>query len=149
MTKASSKHHIDLGLVYVDLQRFDTAAQYFNAVLERAQRMSVSPELAGSAEMHLGICYFWRRDYTAAIRHYQQSLDIFMAANLRLRMAYAHHNLAEAYYTRFALSRNMADESLGDAHATASRRVIHSRRELGLRADCARIEARHSQRRGG
>jgi tetratricopeptide (TPR) repeat protein len=111
------KTYINLGLVYIDLQRFDTAAEYFNAVLERAQHTPVSPELAGSAEMHLGICHFWRRDYGAAIRHYQQSLDVFTAANLRLRVAYAHHNLAEAYYTRFASSHDAADESRGDAHA--------------------------------
>ena len=104
--------HLNLGLLYGESKDFERAIRYTQQVLELAARRVVEPAIAVSSHGNLGLIYLWSRQIDKAIEEYQLALAQALQANLRLHANRTHHNLAEAYYTRFRLSLDAEDERL-------------------------------------
>lgn len=120
------KANINLSLTYSDLQQYDYAITCLKRVLELKSTIAVSPEAIASTHLNLGACFFWKKDYDAAIHEYELGLRVSQDAGLLLHVRRAHYNLAEAYYSRLRNSNNSQDEAMGDHHATAALAALPS-----------------------
>lgn len=121
--------YINLGLLYAEVRDFDRALAYGRRVLAYAAKGSLAPEMLVSVHGNLGVTHFWQGDYDEAIRSYQRALDICQDSGLHTPLSNLHLNLAEAFYTRFALTRDAEDERRGDMHAAVSMRTSPSARD--------------------
>jgi tetratricopeptide (TPR) repeat protein/DNA-binding transcriptional ArsR family regulator len=131
------KAYLNLGLVYVDLGRFEQASHCFDHVLRIAESTRITPELAASAHLNSGIALFWQNQLDQAIKQYQLALAISASAGLKLWMGRAHHNLAEAYYIKFRDTAEAIHEQAGDSHVISAIAAFESA-ESGLVTELTR-----------
>lgn len=131
------KAYLNLGLVYIDLGRFEQAAHCFDRVLGIAEATPITPELAASAHLNSGIALFWQNQLDQAIKQYQLALAISASAGLKLWMGRAHHNLAEAYYIKFRDTAEVTCEQAGDEHVLSAIAAFESA-ESGLVTELTR-----------
>lgn len=122
----------NLSLIYGEARDFERAVLYGQRVIEAARAMVVEPEVLAGAHGNLGVAYFYRGDLDQAIEQYEQSLRIEEAAGLRAHLGMSHYNLAEAFYKRYQLSRDPADEQQGDQHAAFAARLSAEDNARGL-----------------
>ena len=115
------KTYANLSLIYAEAKDFARALDYGQRVLD--SRVEIGPEMRVSTRLNLGATCFWLGRFDEAIEHYRLALDESLRADLKLHANRAHFNLAEAYYKRFQLGGDAADERLGDSHAAASMRA--------------------------
>lgn len=109
---------INLGLIYEDLKRYESAISYYARVLALAKQFAIDPYLIANTHLNLGACCYWLAQYDVAIGHYDVALQAGEATGLNLVVARSHYNLAEAYYARFKVSGNRDDEHRGDVHVS-------------------------------
>ena len=112
--------YLNLSPIYGQLKDFERAVDYAQRVISVSATVSLEPEMLCSVRLNLGATYFWQSRYDQAIEQYQVALDLSRSARLKLHLWRAHYNLAEAYYKRFQLTQNSADEQQGDAHSVAA-----------------------------
>jgi tetratricopeptide (TPR) repeat protein len=121
--------YINLSLIYGEARDFDRAIEYSQRVLDSAGKVSLAPEMLVSVHGNLGVIYFWQGRYDDAIREYLLALTICQTAGLSTPLSSTHFNLAEAFYTRFQLTRDPEDERRGDMHAAISVRASPSAKD--------------------
>lgn len=121
----------NLSLVYGEAKDFAMAIDYGNRVISIAADTHVEPYILTSVLMNVGVAYFWQEIYEKAIEHYQLALEHSERANLRVNVNRAYYNLAEAYYKKFQMSRDKADELKGDAFAAAALKANPAESDAG------------------
>ena len=108
--------YLNLSSLYGEARQFDRAIGYAQRILDVAQRHVVEPATLVSTHLTLGLNHFWQGQVDRAIAHYQTALELSGRSQLRVHAYRAHHNLAEAYFTRFRDAADTDDERRGDAH---------------------------------
>ncbi len=112
--------YLNLSSTYAIQRNFEQAQKYAQLVLDEAALGGVEPEWVATAHMNLGNAFFWQARYDDSIVAHEASLARSRQAGLRLHAFRAHYNLAEAFYNRFRLQGQAADEQAGDAHVRAA-----------------------------
>lgn len=112
--------YLNLILLYGESKNFLQAFHYHTEIRRLAQQAIIPPTLLTSADINLGIAYFWQDDYEGAIRYYTLGLQQASGASLVQDMGRAHYNLAEVYYQLFLRSGDPHNEQKGDVHIAAA-----------------------------
>ncbi len=115
-TRQTLSTYNNLSLMYVEAKEHERAIDYAQRVVSHAESAPVDPYLLTSALSNIGVALFWLERYDEAIEMYRRSLVQAQKADLRIIVNRAHYNLAEAFYKRFQLNGDIADEAAGDRH---------------------------------
>ena len=103
----------NLCLICMELRDYDQAQVYAMRVVASGQ---ADAYLLASALGNLGAVHFFQERLQEAISRYEESLTLSEKCGLDLIANRAHFNLAEAWFTLFASSRDPQHERLGDRH---------------------------------
>ncbi|HEX7639401.1 MAG TPA: tetratricopeptide repeat protein, partial [Burkholderiaceae bacterium] len=115
-TRQTLSTYNNLSVLYLEAREYQRAIEHASRVVTHSETSAVDPYLLTSALGNIGIGLFWQQRYDEAIEMYRRGLVRAEAADLRVIAHRAHFNLAEAYFKRFQLRGDPADEAEGDRH---------------------------------
>jgi two-component system, sensor histidine kinase and response regulator len=94
--KEEIRSFIQIGLILQDQQNFNKALSYFHHALASAERSNDTLSLANAA-LHVGNAHIYQKHYDEALPHYLRVVELRMALNDQVGMAFAYNNIGFVY----------------------------------------------------
>jgi len=94
----------DIGWAYQNLGDYDTAERYINDVIETAQELDLTHNIA-AAYNHLGTIYYKKTNYPKALEYYMRALEIFEEMEIDKELFNVYLNIGVIHYQTKDYSR--------------------------------------------
>ncbi len=133
--------YLNLSINYNASGEPERAIRFAELVLQESRQGGVARETVVNAHLTIGSAHFLAGRMDASIAAHSDALGLSVQAGLGLHRLRAHHNLAEACFTRFRDRGDLADERAGDAHVAAALALPESVGSAAMRDATRRLKA--------